>query len=148
HETVDKRSAGVHLLNPTALGKGAYFVAFGWTAADGAAIDLPGETTEWTAEGGPLAPGQPVTLTWTNKDGVKFTRRFEIDRDFLVTVTDSVTNTGTQPLNLRPYSLARQIGKPVTKDFFILHEGPIGVLHKPGEGGVITDPSYSDIKDH
>ncbi|MCW5772452.1 MAG: membrane protein insertase YidC [Rhodospirillaceae bacterium] len=148
HETVDKKSPGVHLLNPVALGKGAYYALFGWIPGGGRTLDMPGEDTVWTAEGGPLAPGKPVTLSWTSKDGLKFTRRFEIDKDYLVTVTDSVANTGAQPVKLAPYALTRVIGTPETLGFFILHEGPIAVFKRAAdEGAVINDPNYKDVKE-
>jgi YidC/Oxa1 family membrane protein insertase len=148
HETVDARSPGVHLLNPVAQGEGAYYVAFGWVPAGGETLDLPDENTLWTAEGGPLAPGKPVTLTWTNKDGLKFTRRFQIDDNYLVTVTDSVTNGSGKALKLSPYAFTRVNGEPKTLGFFILHEGPIAVFQSGADGSaVINDPSYKDIKE-
>jgi YidC/Oxa1 family membrane protein insertase len=147
-ETVKKDSANVHLFNPAGVGKGAYFLQFGWAAAQGQTLDLPNEETMWTAEGGPLSPGRPVTLSWTNKDGIKFTRRFEIDRDYLVTVTDAVENTGAQPIQLAPYALTRVVGEPKGLGFFILHEGPIGVLRsKPDNGAIINDPSFESLRD-
>src|SRR5690349_11416257 len=96
-ESVEKNSANVHLLNPAGLGKGgAYYVTFGWQLAQGAKpVALPDDNTVWQAAGGPLAPGKPLTLTWTNPQGLKFSRRFEIDENYLVTVQEMVENTGT-----------------------------------------------------
>jgi YidC/Oxa1 family membrane protein insertase len=146
-ETVKKDSANVHILNPAGMGKGAYYVLFGWSAA-GQNVDVPTESTPWTAEGGPLAPGKPVTLTWISKDGLKFTRRFTVDDNYLVTVTDTVENTGTRAVELEPYSVARLVGEPKTLGFFILHEGPIGVFRAAADNGaVIHDPSYKDIRE-
>ncbi len=149
-ETVQKNSANVHILNPATAGKGrAYYVVFGWQPVAGARqVELPSDNTLWQAQGGPLGPGKPVTLTWTNAQGLKFTRRFEIDNDFLVTVHESVENTGTEPVQLAPYSVAKLVGEPKTLGFFILHEGPIGVFRKSAENGaVINDPSYENIRD-
>ncbi len=148
-ETIAKDSANVQLLNPAGIGKGAYFVQFGWTAPTGAApVDLPGDATVWSADGTALTPGKPVTLTWTNKDGVKFTRRFEIDGDYVITVSDKVENSSAQPIQLAPFSLARLVGEPKTLGFFILHEGPIGVFRGAADKSpVINDPGYSDLRD-
>jgi YidC/Oxa1 family membrane protein insertase len=149
-ETVQKNSANVHLLSPAAAGKGkAYYVVFGWQpVAGGKPVELPGDNTVWQAEGGRLGPGKPVTLTWTNPQGLKFSRRFEIDQDFLVTVHESVENTGAEPVQLAPYSHARLVGEPKTLGFFILHEGPIAVFRRTAENGtVINDPSYENIRD-
>ena len=149
-ETVAKNSGNVHLLNPAGMGKGkAYYVVFGWrAAANGKPVELPDENTLWAAEGGPLAPGKPVTLNWTNTQGVKFSRRFEIDDNFLVTVTETVENAGTEALQLEPYAWTKLVGEPKTQGFFILHEGPIAVFRAAADkGAVINDPSYENIRD-
>ncbi len=149
-ETVKPNSASVHLLNPAALGKGkSYYVVFGWEPVAGAKpVALPDDNTVWQAEGGPLAEGKPVTLTWTNPQGLKFSRRFEIDENFLITVRETVENTGSEPVQLAPYSVAKLVGEPKTLGFFILHEGPIAVFRKTAENGaVIHDPSYKDLRE-
>ena len=149
-ETVQKNSANVHILNPAAAGKGkADLIAFGWQlAAGGKPLQLPDENTEWQAQGGPLGPGKPVTLTWTSPQGLKFSRRFEIDDNYLITVQDMVENTGTEPVQVAPYSIAKLVGEPKSLGFFILHEGPIAVFRKTAENGaVINDPSYENVRD-
>ncbi len=154
-ETTKPNSANVHLLNPAATGKGAYYVVSGWLAPSnppgtspvGPPIEVPNDTTRWTAESGPLAPGKPVTLAWTNNDGVKFTRRFEIDRDYMITVTARVENVSGAPVQLVPYAVATMIGKPPTKDFFILHEGGIGARRaEPKDDGFIIDAGFDGLK--
>ena len=144
---VKKTSPPVDLLKPRGM-KGAYYVHQGWVLPQGAKpVDLPTEQTKWTAEGGPLAPGKPVTLSWTGSDGLKFTRRYEVDDNYFITVTDKVENTGGAEVTLSPYAATRIVGEPTTLGFFILHEGPIGVFRsKPDGGAVITDPSYGDVK--
>ncbi|MBL8663273.1 MAG: membrane protein insertase YidC [Candidatus Odyssella sp.] len=150
-ESVRKNAANIHILNPAAAGKAgkAYYVVFGWQPVAGAKpVTLPDDNTLWQADGGPLAPGKPVTLTWTNPQGLKFVRRFEIDNDFLVTVHESVENGGGEPVQLAPYSLAKLVGEPKGLGFFILHEGPIAVFRKTADdGAVINDPSYENVRD-
>jgi YidC/Oxa1 family membrane protein insertase len=149
-EAVQKSAANVHILNPAASGKGkAYYVVFGWQPVAGAKpVELPNENTLWQANGGPLAPGKPVTLTWTNAQGLKFSRRFEIDENYLVTVQETVENSGSEPVQLAPYSVAKIVGEPKSLGFFILHEGPIAVFRKTAEdGAVINDPSYENVRD-
>jgi len=150
-ETVKKDSASVHLLNPAAMGKGkAYYVSFGWQPAAGSTpVEMPNENTLWAAESaGPLAPGKPVVLTWTNPQGLKFSRRFEIDENYLVTVTDAVENTGTEPVQLAPFALTKLVGEPKGLGFFILHEGPIAVFRgAQDKGAVINDPSFETLRD-
>jgi YidC/Oxa1 family membrane protein insertase len=135
-EAVPKTAANIHILNPAAAGKNgkAYYVVFGWQPVAGARpVTLPDDNTLWQSEGGPLAPGRPVTLTWTNPQGLKFSRRFEIDNDYLVTVRETVENTGGEPVQLAPYSIAKLVGEPKGLGFFILHEGPIAVFRKTAE---------------
>ena len=100
-----------------------YFAEFGWVAS-GNAITLPDEQTVWQADRQTLTGG-PVTLTYDNGDGLVFTRRFAINEDYLITVTDSVASSRTEPATLSPYSLLR-LNTPDTLGLYILHEGPLG----------------------
>ena len=52
-------------------GGAPYYAQWGWTAADGR-TRVPGNDTDWQAEGGRLAPGSPVTLRWDNGQGQVF----------------------------------------------------------------------------
>jgi YidC/Oxa1 family membrane protein insertase len=144
---VPKTAPNIDLLNPPGI-KGAYYVLFGWQLPQGAKpVELPTEKTAWTASGGPLAPGKPVTLTFTGKDGLKFSRRYEIDDNYLIVVTERVENGSDAPVALAPYAVTRLVGEPKTLGFFILHEGPIGVVRaKADAGGTINDPSYEDVR--
>ena len=54
HETVDPSSPLVRLLAPRE-GAAPYYAQWGWTAADGR-TPVPGNETDWQAEGGRLAP--------------------------------------------------------------------------------------------
>mgnify|MGYP006179383949 CR=1 FL=1 len=46
-------------------------------------VRLPDAQTVWQAEGGPLAPGNPVTLTWDNGEGQLFRIVFTIDENYI-----------------------------------------------------------------
>ena len=61
-ETLAPNSPQVRLFAPRD-GANPYFAQWGWTAADGR-TRVPDGDTDWTATGGPLAPDQPVTLSW------------------------------------------------------------------------------------
>lgn len=106
----------------------AYFAQFGWLGQN--VPGVPGPNTEWTlTEGSTLAPGAPVTLTYDNGQGLRFTRRIEVDEQYLFTLTDTVANLGTQPITLAPYGTVQRHGVPDDLGrYFILHEGAIGVL--------------------
>ena len=71
----------------------AYFAQFGWLGQN--VPGVPGPNTEWTlTEGSTLAPGAPVTLTYDNGQGLRFTRRIEVDEQYVFTLTDTVANLG------------------------------------------------------
>jgi len=144
-QTIEKNSPNVVLLAPKGT-KDAYFAQFGWVSTQ-TGVKLPDADTKWTADSEQLGPGKPVTLTWDNDEGLKFTRLYAIDENYLVTVTDRVENVGTATVPLSAYGLMRRHGTPVTQGFFILHEGPIGVFRKDSEStGSLEEIDYSDVK--
>lgn len=126
-ETVDPTSPNVILLSP-AGGPDAYYTSYGYVSADHS-LALPADDTMWTAASqGPLTPQSPVTLTYDNGKGLKFTRSIAVDDKYMFTVTDAVTNAGADPVSLSPFGLVfRQVLPPRTS-YWILHEGLIGVF--------------------
>ncbi len=140
-ETVDPTSPNVILFSP-AEAPNAYFAEYGWTAAPGANVTLPGRDTVWTAVGSPsLRPGQPVTMTWDNGQGLKFRRIVEVDENYLFKITDEVENTTGAEVTLYPYARIYRYGTPRTQGLFILHEGLIGVLGAAG----LQEVAYSSV---
>ena len=62
------------LLSPSGA-PNAYYAEHGWVAEAGKDIVVPAADTVWTAETpGPLTASSPVTLTYDNGKGLKFTR--------------------------------------------------------------------------
>jgi YidC/Oxa1 family membrane protein insertase len=137
-ETVDPNSPEIVLLSPAGR-VGAYFGEFGWVAQD-PAVPVPGAETVWAADGERVGRDQPVTLRWDNGQGLAFEKAIRLDGDFMFTIDRRVTNNGTAPVTLFPYALVSRWGTPHTAGFFILHEGPIGVL-----GGKLQEPNYKDL---
>ncbi len=137
---IEPGAADVTLFNP-AGSPNAYFAEFGW-APDNADTPVPDQTTVWSTDQGELAPGQPVTLSWENGEGLIFERRLEIDDDYLITVTQRVRNQGEDAVTLHPYGLVRRWGTPEISGFFILHEGPMGVFNEQ-----LTEIDYSDLQE-
>ncbi|VAW19525.1 Inner membrane protein translocase and chaperone YidC, long form [hydrothermal vent metagenome] len=142
-ETVDDESPIITLLTP-ASASGSFFVEQGWVVASGGNTKVPNGDTVWSV--GPnrtLTATNPVVLTYDNGEGVVFTRSIEIDDKYLFTITQTVTNNSNGDIALFPYARVARYETPDVAGFFILHEGPIGVL---GENNLI-EKSYKDLRD-
>lgn len=140
HETVDPSSPKIVVFSP-ASGPDGYFARFGWLAAPGVNVDVPGPQTVWTADRDTLTAEQPVTLTWDNGKGLVFKRKVAIDNGYMLTATDSVENKTGAEVNLTPYGFIRRLGTPHTQGYYILHEGLLGVL---GEQG-LKEEKYANL---
>ncbi|MEM8876473.1 MAG: membrane protein insertase YidC, partial [Pseudomonadota bacterium] len=139
-ETVDPTSDNIVLLSPSGA-PSPYYAEFGWVAEPGVNIELPNAQTDWILrEGATLGPETPVVLTH-NTGQLSFTRTIAVDENFLFTVTDEVINTGDQTVTLYPYGLVSRHGRPETINFFVLHEGMLGVM---GEEGLV-ELDYEDV---
>ncbi len=139
-ETVAKDSPPVRLLHPARSAK-AYYAGFGWVATGGAAIDAPGPETLWEADGEVLTPDRPLTLTWTNPQGITFIRRIAVDDAYMFTITDEVRNPLDTPVLLANYGLVQRHGTPKVAGYYILHEGPLGVFNDK-----LVEKSYKDLR--
>ncbi|MBS7697552.1 MULTISPECIES: membrane protein insertase YidC [unclassified Chelatococcus] len=141
HETVNPKSPNIILLSPSGSPH-PYYAEFGWVGSGEGVPALPNSETLWTApEGARLTPQTPVTLTYDNGQGVRFLRTIAVDDNAMFTITDSVENTGTTPMTLHPYGLISRHGLPQTQNFYILHEGLVGVLGDKG----LQEVSYSKL---
>ncbi|MEQ9331684.1 membrane protein insertase YidC [Thalassobaculum sp.] len=139
--TIVPKSPPIHLLDPTGL-QHPYYAEFGWVAASGETVALPTPETVWTASADTLAPGKPVTLSWDNGQGLTFERVVAVDADYLFTVSQRVVNRTDAPVTLYPYGLLSRGGTPNTVDFYILHEGPLGVFDD-----TLTEFKYADLRE-
>ena len=138
-ETVDPKSPPIVLLSPSGSEE-PFYAEFGWSAST-PDVKVPGTETLWTQKGsGALDVGHPVTLTWTNGSGLEFTRTVSVDDKFLFTIKDDVANKGDKPATLFPYALISRHGTPKTAGYYILHEGPIGIL-----GDSLQEKNYKDL---
>lgn len=138
--TIEEDSPEVTLLSPTS-GPAPYYSVFGWAGAN--AGNLPGLSTPWElAEGDTLSVGSPVVLEWTNDRGVTFRKRYEIDEDYLFTITQEVVNSLDDTLTLRPYGIIARHGEPETLGMYLLHEGAIGAYD-----GITEELDYDDFED-
>jgi YidC/Oxa1 family membrane protein insertase len=138
-ETTDSSSPEITLLAPKKTDT-AYFVDFGWISRSN--ITLPSQDTEWKTTSTDLNPKKPVILTWDNGHGLHFTRTISVDDQYMFTVTDKVENKSNESVKLNAYGQVTRIGKPATGGYFILHEGPIGVVN-----GKLTELDYDKLKE-
>ena len=127
-ETVDPDSPTITLFSPAGVDN-AYFAEQGWVTAGGT-LALPDSKTTWEIESGnqTLTANAPVTIRYDNEDGLTFRRTFTVDENYLFTVEQSVENNSGDAVSLFPYSRIARYGTPQTANFFILQEGPFGVL--------------------
>jgi YidC/Oxa1 family membrane protein insertase len=126
HVTVDRSSPLVELFSPAGT-EHPYYAEFGWVAQPGGPA-VPTHDTVWRAEGGPLAPGRDVVLSWENGAGLIFKQTYSVDDRYMFSVRQSVENTSGAPVVLYPYGLVTRTGPQKVSGYFILHEGPIGYL--------------------
>jgi YidC/Oxa1 family membrane protein insertase len=148
-ETLDPKSPLVRLLEPR-TGAQPYYVQFGWTAAPGSTVALPGNDTLWT-QSGSLAPNSQLTLSWDNGGGLVFQIVFSVDADYMFTVEQKVINGSAAPVQLYPYSRIRRDYTPQVAGYTVLHEGLIagldGKLYDSNFLGVGNgDFSYNGVK--
>ena len=140
-ETLDPTSPIITLLTPSGVAN-AYYVEQGWAAPTGSTVKVPDANTLWTApDGAKLTPASPVTLSWDNGAGVIFHRTFAVDDNYLFTVTQSVDNKSGADISLFPFSRAVREGTPKVANFFVQHEGPLGVLGSNNQ----VSKKYSDM---
>ena len=138
-QTVDTDSGPVRLFSPAGTPT-QQFAQFAWL---GEGVRLPSANTVWQAEGGPLAPGRPVTLIWDNGQGQRFTIRFSVDEYYMLEAEQTVANFAPGPVVVRPYAFIKRTSRTADDDTFNVHSGPIG--HFGGE--VDFDWSYGDVRE-
>lgn len=140
-ETIDPKSPNIVLFAP-AEAPSAYFAEHGWIAPAGSTQKMPDRESLWQAASNQsLTPERPLVLTWDNGQGLKFRRTIAVDTDYMFTLTDEIENTTGADVALYPYARIFRYGTPTVQGFYILHEGPIGVL---GDAG-LQELSYSEM---
>ncbi len=141
-ETLAEDSPIITLLSPAGA-PGGYYVEQGWAAPAGSTVAVPDARSVWTVAGNDrLTETAPVTLRWDNGGGLVFTRTFAVDANYLFTVTQGIENQSGSDVALFPYSRIAREGTPHVANFFVQHEGPLGVL---GSNNLISK-KYSDLQ--
>ena len=129
------------MLNPKKVEDG-YYIETGWATAN-KNINLPNSKTIWTIEGNDkLTPNSPIKLSWTNDQNIKFIKDISIDDQYLFKVNQTIINNSEKTYNFYPYGQIIRNLAPEIIDFFILHEGLIGVFDDQ-----LVEEDYDDIEE-
>ncbi|MGX9356514.1 membrane protein insertase YidC [Roseobacteraceae bacterium S113] len=143
-ENLEDGSDIVTLLSPIGT-PNAYYALHGWAPGRGVSFeDVPGANTLWTiTSNGPLTTDEPARLEWDNGNGLIFIKEIAIDEDYMFSVRQTVRNTSDGTVTMAPYGIIARHGEPQElKNFFILHEGVVGMAD-----GELTEIDYSDMPD-
>ena len=139
-ETLDGKNK-ITLLNPKKYSEG-YFVETGWVSSS-KNIELPSSNTIWKVEGNnKLTPGNPVTLVWNNNQGISFKKKIKIDEKFLFSIDQIITNQSEKSYDFYAYGQIIRNKSPEVTNFYILHEGLIGVFNDQ-----LVEKDYDDIEE-
>ncbi len=138
-QNLDPQSSRIRLFETLDKQK-PYFAEFGWIGSE--AEDLPNSSSIWTSNSSILEPGKPILLSYKSENNLKFERIFEINDNYLITITDRVINNSSSEVTLYPYGLVRRTGLPKVDGLFILHEGPIAVIDEK-----LREVDYDDLVD-
>ena len=131
----------VTLLNPSKVQNG-YYVETGW-ATTNKNIDVPNAKSIWKIEGNnKLTSNSPIKLIWSNDQNIKFEKKISIDNQYLFTVNQTIINNSEKTYNFYPYGQIIRNEIPEITNFFILHEGPLGVFNSE-----LVEKDYDDIQE-
>ncbi len=131
HFVTKEREKSITVMSPAGSPHPRY-AEIGWVAAD-SSNPVPDKNTQWRLQGmqKSLTPDTPLTLVWNNGKGLTFERTYAIDENYVISVSQRVSNALDRPVTLHPYALIAQRGKPENfEGRSISHEGPIGYIHK------------------
>ncbi len=132
-----KDSPPVRLLSPSGT-KESHFAELGWMG-DGVAV--PNKDTVWTASAGKLSPTTPVTLTWDNGAGQVFEIALTIDKDYMISAKQRVTNRGAAAVSVTPFAAVSRVGISKDPSTWNIHVGPMGVF----DGLANYDWDFSEV---
>lgn len=82
--------------------KKSSYVEFGlMTTYEDKAFLFPSDTTEWNVVS---KTGSSISLSWVNKNNVKFLRNLSFDENYMLTVKDEVVNSSSSVIEFYPYA--------------------------------------------
>ena len=139
-ETLDGNDQVV-LLNPKNLDNG-YYIDTGWVTSS-ENIEVPNSKTTWEVIGNTkLTPNNPIILNWKNNQGIVFNKKISIDEEYLFTINQSIKNNTEKKYNFYSYGQIIRNTAPKVTNFYILHEGLLGVFDDQ-----LVEQDYDDIEE-
>ncbi len=139
-ETLEGKNK-ITLLHPKKFSQG-YYVETGWVSSS-KNIDIPDSKTVWSIQGNSiLTPDKPITLSWNNNQGIIFKKKIEIDEKFLFSIDQSIINKTNKSYDFYSYGQIVRNKAPEITNFYILHEGLIGVFDDQ-----LVEEDYEDIEE-
>jgi len=131
----------VTLLNPKKV-KNGYYIETGWLS-NNRNINIPNFKTLWKIDGNnKLSPKNPVKLYWINDQKIRFEKKITLDEKFHFKIQQSIINNSENKYDFYPYGqIIRNISPEVT-NFYILHEGMLGVFDDQ-----LVEKDYDDIEE-
>ena len=75
--------------------------------------------TNWKTNSTTLSPSNPVTLSWTNNKNITFKINYQVDDEYMFTITQEIENNSGEDIEVFPYRLIKRINTPDTINFFI-----------------------------
>ena len=139
--SLDPDSNNIQLLLPDGTAN-PYYIETGWKELKNSNIELPNLETNWKTNSTTLSPSSPVTLSWTNNKNITFKINYQVDDEYMFTITQEIENNSGEDIEVFPYRLIKRINTPDTINFFILHEGLISLINDE-----LLEKNYDDIAD-
>jgi len=128
------------LLHPKNIDNG-YYIETGWVT--NSEIELPNSKSLWTIQGNnKLIPNNSVKMLWTNNKGIIFEKKISIDKQYLFTIDQKIINNSEKTYNFYPYGQIIRNSAPEVTNFYILHEGLLGVFDEQ-----LVEKDYEDIEE-
>ena len=131
----------VTLLNPKNVENG-YLIESGFVTAN-KNIDVPDSSTVWKIVGNKkLTNRNPIKLSWSNSQNIKFEKHISLDDQFLFTIKERIINSSDKTYSFYSYGQIIRNKIPEISNFYILHEGLIATLDEQ-----LIEEDYDDIQE-
>ena len=142
HKQTVEDGKNIVFLNPATIENG-FYIETGWTSI-GNKIKVPTKDSLWKVKGNDvLTNSSPVVLQWSNKEGVTFEKRIELDDKYLFKISQLVKNNSNSSIDLFPYAqMTRNKIPDDIQNFYIQHEGFIGVFDDE-----LKEDDYDDVEE-